>query len=100
MTRVPALFASLFDEQFAVEDCDLFVFHQANQFMLEALRRRLKIAPETFITEFGHCGNTVSSSIPIALKEALVKGQIQRGKVIAAVGFGVGYSWGGCVIRW
>lgn len=100
MTRVPALFASLFDAQFSVEDCDLFVFHQANQFMLEALRRRLKLAPEKFITEFRHCGNTVSCSIPIALKEALGNGQVQPGKVITAVGFGVGYSWGGCVIRW
>jgi 3-oxoacyl-[acyl-carrier-protein] synthase-3 len=100
MTRVPALFASLFDEQFKVEDADLFVFHQANQFMLEALRRRLKLAPEKFISEFKHCGNTVSCSIPIALKESLEKGQIRPGSVITAIGFGVGYSWGGCVIRW
>jgi 3-oxoacyl-[acyl-carrier-protein] synthase-3 len=100
MTRVPALFASLFDEQFSVDDSDLFVFHQANQFMLEALRRRLKLPPEKFITEFKHCGNTVSCSIPIALKESLVKGVVQPGSVITAVGFGVGYSWGACVIRW
>lgn len=100
MTRVPALFASLFDEHFTAEQSDLFVFHQANQFMLEALRRRLKLAPEKFITEFKHCGNTVSCSIPIALKESLKKGQIPPGSVITAVGFGVGYSWGGCVIRW
>lgn len=100
MTQVPKLFASLFDEHFTVEHSDLFAFHQANQFMLDALRRRLKLPAEKFITEFRHCGNTVSSSIPVALKEALNKGQIQRGHVITAVGFGVGYSWGGCVIRW
>lgn len=100
MTRVPKLFASLFDEQTKQDDIDLFVFHQANQFMLDALRRRLKLPVEKFVTEFQHCGNTVSCTIPIALKESMDKGAITEGTTIAAVGFGVGYSWGACLIRW
>ncbi|WP_122665701.1 ketoacyl-ACP synthase III [Pseudomonas viridiflava] len=100
MTRVPQLFASLFDEELAATDMDLFVFHQANQFMLESLRRRLKLPVEKFVTEFEHSGNTVSCTIPIALKESLSKGVIKPGTIMAAVGFGVGYSWGACVIRW
>jgi 3-oxoacyl-[acyl-carrier-protein] synthase-3 len=100
MTRVPQLFASLFDEEIGQADIDLFVFHQANQFMLDALRRRLKLPVEKFVSEFQHCGNTVSCTIPIALKESMNKGAISEGTTIAAVGFGVGYSWGACLIRW
>jgi 3-oxoacyl-[acyl-carrier-protein] synthase-3 len=100
MTRVPQLFASLFDEELSQADIDLFVFHQANQFMLDALRRRLKLPVEKFVSEFQHCGNTVSCTIPIALKESMDKGAISEGTTIAAVGFGVGYSWGACLIRW
>ena len=100
MTRVPQLFNSLFDDGLAASAVDLFVFHQANHFMLDALRRRLKVPVEKFVTEFSHCGNTVSCTIPIALKESMNKGRINEGTVIAALGFGVGYSWAGCMIRW
>jgi len=100
MSRVPALFASMFDESFTQESVDLYAFHQANKFMLDSLRRRLKLPVEKFIAEFEHCGNTVSSSIPIALKEALDKGVLTTGKTVVCVGFGVGYSWAGCVMRW
>ena len=47
------------------DDVDLFVFHQANAFMLEALRTTLAIPRERFVTEFAEAGNTVSSTIPI-----------------------------------
>ena len=100
MTRVPAIFEALFDEELNRDEIDLFAFHQANSFMLEALRKRLKLPKEKFITEFEHCGNTVSSSIPIALKEAQNKGLLGAGDKVAAVGFGVGYSWGSCIINW
>ncbi|TAL79896.1 MAG: ketoacyl-ACP synthase III [Burkholderiaceae bacterium] len=100
MSRVPQLFASLFDERLTMEAIDFFAFHQANKFMLDALRRRLHIPADKFITEFAHCGNTVSSTIPIALKEHHAKGHLREGNRVVAVGFGVGYSWGGCVIRW
>ncbi|HWK61607.1 MAG TPA: ketoacyl-ACP synthase III [Eoetvoesiella sp.] len=100
MSRVPQLFSSLFGENCRVDDIDFFVFHQANKFMLEALRRRLHIPTEKFVAEFSHCGNTVSSTIPIALKEHHAKGYLREGHKVVAVGFGVGYSWGGCVIHW
>jgi 3-oxoacyl-[acyl-carrier-protein] synthase-3 len=100
MTRIPQLMASMFDDAFSVDDVDLFAFHQANKFMLDSLRRRLKFPAEKFISEFEHCGNTVSSSIPIALKESLDKGVLSAGKTVVGVGFGVGYSWAGCVIKW
>lgn len=100
MTRIPQLFASIFDESFTLNDVDLFAFHQANKFMLDSLRRRIRLPQEKFISEFEHCGNTVSSSIPIALKVSMEKGVLTAGKTVVGVGFGVGYSWAGCVIKW
>ena len=81
-------------------DIDLFVFHQANRYMLEHLRRRLKIPPEKFQLSMAHCGNTVSSTIPIALKHAMDEGKVSPGTVLMLVGFGVGYSWGATILRW
>lgn len=84
----------------ALSDIDLFVFHQANKFMLEHLRKRLKIAPDRFQLTMGHCGNTVSSTIPIALKHAVLEGRLHSGALVMLVGFGVGYSWGAALVRW
>jgi 3-oxoacyl-[acyl-carrier-protein] synthase-3 len=81
-------------------DIDLYVFHQANQYMLEHLRRKLKISAERFFVGMRHCGNTVSCTIPIALKQAAEEGRIQRGHLVMLVGFGVGYSWGATLVRW
>lgn len=99
LKRVPELFESLFDEYFTPEMVDLFVFHQANKFMLDALRKRLKLPEEKFVREFEHCGNTVSSTIPIALKESMEKGTLKIGDIVACVGFGVGLSWAACTAR-
>jgi 3-oxoacyl-[acyl-carrier-protein] synthase-3 len=82
------------------EAVDLFVFHQANRFMLEHLRRKLRIPTEKFVIAMEHVGNTVSSSIPIALREAENGGQLIPGALVMLVGFGVGYSWGATLIRW
>ena len=46
-----------------------------------------------------HCGNTVSSTIPIALKEAQREGRLKEGATVMLVGFGVGYSWGATLLR-
>jgi 3-oxoacyl-[acyl-carrier-protein] synthase-3 len=81
-------------------EIDLFVFHQANQYMLEHLRKKLKIAVERFFVGMRHCGNTVSCTIPIALKQATEAGRIQPGHLVMLVGFGVGYSWGATLVRW
>jgi len=83
----------------ALEDIDLFVFHQANRYMLEHLRKRLRIAPEKFYFALENCGNTVSSTIPIALKKASLEGVLKPGSRVMLVGFGVGYSWGAMILR-
>jgi 3-oxoacyl-[acyl-carrier-protein] synthase-3 len=81
------------------QEVDYFVPHQANRFMLERLRLRMKIASDRFFSDMRETGNTVSSSIPIALERAISRGSIQEGNRIALLGFGVGLSWGGAMIE-
>lgn len=79
------------------EDIDLFVLHQANSYMLEFLRKKMKIDEDRFMRFMAEVGNTVSNSIPIALVEAKNQGRL-HGNVLLC-GFGVGYSWGGATIK-
>ena len=79
---------------------DLFVFHQANKYMLDFLCRKCKIDPAKFYMNFADCGNTVSASIPIALARAERDGLLKPGMKVMLVGFGVGLSWGATVITW
>ncbi|WP_309620626.1 ketoacyl-ACP synthase III [Salinibacterium sp.] len=82
------------------DDIDLFVFHQANAFMLEHLRKKLGIPKEKFFVALEESGNTVSSTIPIALTEAVRRGELAPGMRVMMLGFGVGLSWGGLVATW
>jgi len=82
------------------DDIDLFVFHQANEFMLKRLQTKLQIPPERFVMSLKGFGNTVSSTIPIALHEILADGRLKAGMRIMLVGFGVGYSWGATLVRY
>lgn len=82
-----------------IDDIDLFVFHQANRHMLEHLREKTGIPQEKFVLALRHCGNTVSSTIPIALKDAAENGLLRPGALVMVVGFGVGYSWGATLAR-
>lgn len=79
------------------DDVDLYVFHQANKYMINFLRKLIMIDKEKFYVYLEKVGNTVSSTIPIALCEAQKEGRL-HGNVLLA-GFGVGFSWGGCVIK-
>lgn len=79
------------------DDVSLFVLHQANSYMLEFLRKKMKIEDEKFMRFMSEVGNTVSNSIPIALVEAKKQNRLQGN--ILLCGFGVGYSWGGVIIK-
>ena len=81
-------------------DFDLFIFHQANLYMLNHLRQSLEIPAERFYIALEHCGNTVSSTIPIAIKHAVCNGVLKPGMRVMLVGFGVGSSWGAVMVRW
>ena len=82
-----------------MDEVDYVVFHQANQFMLEALRRKLKIPKEKFGLILETHGNTSSASIPMAIEVALEEGKIHKGAKILVAGFGVGYSWATVMIK-
>ena len=101
LRRVPEMVQTLLQRAGKrMDEIDLYVFHQANQHMLDHLRRKLGIPPERFVVALEKWGNTVSSSIPIALKEAASQGRLRQGNVVMLVGFGVGFSWGATLITW
>lgn len=101
LNAVPKAVRQLLDRTgLTLDQIDLFVFHQANQYMLETLRKQLKIAPERFYIHLKECGNTVSSTIPIALAEASRDGALRPGQRVMLVGFGVGLSWGAALVEW
>lgn len=79
-----------------IDNVDQFIFHQANAFMLNFMRKRLKISESKFYIDLAFTGNTVSCTIPIALKEYSKK--IKFSEKIMLVGFGVGLSWSGGLI--
>jgi 3-oxoacyl-[acyl-carrier-protein] synthase-3 len=98
---VPKVVSDLIrDSAINPDSIDFYVFHQANQYMLEHLRKRLAIPSEKFCISMKNCGNTVSSTIPIALFDLGREGKLRPGNTIMLVGFGVGYSWGATLVRW
>lgn len=88
---------TLAKNELTLEDLNLVVFHQANSYMLNFLRKKIKISREKFFINMENIGNTVSNSIPIALYDAQKQGLL-NGNVLVC-GFGVGYSWGGVILR-
>jgi 3-oxoacyl-[acyl-carrier-protein] synthase-3 len=99
LNSVPKLIQQTLQKaELTLEDIDLVILHQANSFMLETLRKKMNIPTEKFFIFIENCGNTVSSTIPIALCEAIAQGRAGQGSRILLAGFGVGYSWGGCVV--
>jgi 3-oxoacyl-[acyl-carrier-protein] synthase-3 len=94
---VPKLTEGILEKSNLTKDnVDLFIFHQANKYMLNYLRKKIKIPEDKFFIAMEHCGNTVSSTIPIALYEAQKEGKISNCKNLILAGFGVGYSWAAC----
>lgn len=80
------------------EEVDFYIFHQANKYMLDYLRKKIKIPEEKFYNNMRNTGNTVSSTIPIALKDCIDQGLVKTGDKVLLAGFGVGYSWGATLI--
>lgn len=84
----------------SASDVDLFVPHQANQRIIEAVAERLGITLDRTAVTVGHTGNTSAASIPIALTEAACAGRLVDGAVVLATGFGAGMTWASSVFRW
>jgi len=81
------------------DEVNLFIFHQANKYMLNFLRKKIRIPEEIFYYHLDKVGNTVSSTIPIALSAAINDGLIHPGDKVLIAGFGVGYSWAGNILK-
>lgn len=93
---VPEMIANVLDaNELQTNDIDFYAFHQANMYMLNLLRKKLEIDSDKFIIYMDKVGNTVSSTIPIALSESI---ENLSGNVLLA-GFGVGLSWGATVVK-
>jgi 3-oxoacyl-[acyl-carrier-protein] synthase-3 len=82
-----------------VEQIDLFVPHQANIRIVEALAERLNLSMEKVYSNIHKYGNTSAASIPIALTEAYLEGRLKRGDLVLMTAMGGGLTWGAVLIR-
>ena len=81
------------------DNIDFYVFHQANKFMLNTIRKVCVLPKERFYVNLANTGNTVSSTVLIGLKDCLEKELITSGMRVMISGFGVGLSWGGTILK-
>ena len=81
------------------EDIDLFVPHQANQRILEAVRKRLNFPEEKVFVNLDKYGNTSGASVPLALDEAIRQERVKEGNLVLFAAFGAGFTWGASVVR-
>ena len=75
-------------------------FHQASKFVLDNLNKSLNLKSSQIFSNLKNIGNTTSSTLPFAIKEADKKDTIKKNDIIFLSGFGVGLSWASCVLRW
>ena len=99
LDAVPAMMWQLLEKNnMEKDDINFYVFHQANMFMLNTIRKVCCLPKEKFYIDLATTGNTVSSTIMIGLTDSLKKGFIQKGDKVMVCGFGVGLSWGGTIL--
>lgn len=97
--RIPKLINETLDVNSLQQgDVDYFVFHQANKYMLNTIRKLCGIEKDKFYVNIENTGNTTSSTVPIALKNSLDMGLIKSGSKVMLAGFGVGLSWSGTIL--
>jgi 3-oxoacyl-[acyl-carrier-protein] synthase III len=88
------------DAGLALDEIDLFVYHQANSRIISAVGERLDLPADRVIDCLGEYGNTSAASIPIALTEAAASGSLRRGSRVLLSAFGAGLTWGAGIIEW
>lgn len=96
----PKLLKQVLDKNhLTMDDINLHVYHQPNHYMGELERKKLKIPDDRFYEYVEKVGNTVSSTIPIAIYHALKDGTLKKGFKVLSMAQGLGYSWGGFVMQ-
>jgi 3-oxoacyl-[acyl-carrier-protein] synthase-3 len=99
LDTVPTLMKDVLEKNNLQKDeVDYFVFHQANKFMLNTIRKVCVLPKEKFYVNMSTMGNTVSSTVLIGLKECILNQTITAGDKVMISGFGVGLSWGGTIL--
>lgn len=100
LDAVPTMMKDILEKnQIEKDDVDYYVFHQANKFMLNTIRKVCVLPKEKFYVKLNETGNTVSSTVMIGLKQCLDAGAIKPGMTVMVTGFGVGLSWGGTILK-
>lgn len=100
LEAVPAMMKEiLIKNKVDKDDVNYFVFHQANKFMLNTIRKVCVLPKDKFYINLEETGNTVSSTVMIGLKQCLETGVIVPGMTVMITGFGVGLSWGGTILK-
>ncbi len=82
------------------KDIDMFIAHQANDRIIQALGKKLEIPDEKLFVNVNRYGNTSAASVGIALDEAVRSGRVKHGNNVVLTGFGAGLTWGSDVMRW
>lgn len=100
LEAVPSMMDDILKKNSMTQDeVDYYVFHQANKFMLDTIRKVCRLPKDRFYINLEDTGNTVSSTVMIALKDNLMNGTIKPGMHVMISGFGVGLSWGGTILK-
>lgn len=98
--RIPLLIKNCLDKNgIPKEDVDYYVFHQANKYMLNTLRKLNKLSKDNFFIDLSDTGNTTSSTVPIGLVKSINAGNIHEGMNVMVAGFGVGLSWAATILK-
>ncbi len=88
------------DAGLALDEIDLFVYHQANSRIISAVGERLDLPADRVIDCLAEYGNTSAASIPIALAEAASTGLLRSGSRVLLSAFGAGLTWGAGIVEW
>lgn len=97
---VPLLMSQILEKNLIKQnDVNFYVFHQANKYMLNTIRKVCELPKDKFYINLESTGNTVSSTILIALKDCIDNRVLKSGMMVMIAGFGVGLSWGGTILK-
>lgn len=99
LEAVPVMMKGILEKNgLTKDDVNYYVFHQANKFMLNTIRKVCVLPKDKFYINLAETGNTVSSTVFIGLKDCIDNKLIQQGDKVMIAGFGVGLSWGGTIL--
>ena len=91
---------AMFQANLVADDIDCLLLHHANQRIMDAVAKRLKILQSKILSNIAEYGNTSAASIPLSLDAAVRDGRVKPGDTIAASGFGAGLTWGAAIFKW